>query len=67
MQDSAPGVSAELRGKLFERFFRQGMGHGAGLGLSIAQRVAELHGGSIELRDSPFAGLEVLVRLPRQA
>jgi hypothetical protein len=67
MQDSGPGVSVELRSKLFARFFRQGMGQGAGLGLSIAQQVVELHGGSIELRDSPFAGLEVLVSLPRQA
>jgi two-component system sensor histidine kinase QseC len=66
VQDSGPGVSVELRSKLFARFFRQGMGQGAGLGLSIVQRVVELHGGSIELRDSPFAGLEVLVSLPRQ-
>jgi two-component system sensor histidine kinase QseC len=66
VQDSGPGVLAELRGKLFERFFRQGMGQGAGLGLSIVQRVVELHGGSIELHDSPFGGLEVLLTLPRQ-
>ncbi|OHC27495.1 MAG: two-component sensor histidine kinase [Pseudomonadales bacterium RIFCSPLOWO2_12_59_9] len=66
VQDSGPGVSAELREKLFERFFRQGMGQGAGLGLSIVQRVVELHAGSIDLRDSPFGGLEVLVTLPRQ-
>src|SRR3990167_8449806 len=66
VQDSGPGVSAELREKLFERFFRQGMGQGAGLVLSIVQRVVELHAGSIDLRDSPFGGLEVLVTLPRQ-
>lgn len=66
VQDSGPGVSAELREKLFERFFRQGMGQGAGLGLSIVQRVVELHAGSIELCDSPFGGLEVRVTLPRQ-
>ncbi|MBX9755167.1 MAG: sensor histidine kinase N-terminal domain-containing protein [Pseudomonadaceae bacterium] len=66
VQDSGPGVSTELREKLFERFFRQGMGQGAGLGLSIVQRVVELHGGSIELHNSPFGGLEVLLTLPRQ-
>ena len=65
VQDSGPGVPAALRGKLFERFFRQGMGQGAGLGLSIVRRVVELHGGEIELCDSPLGGLEVLVRLPR--
>lgn len=65
VQDSGPGVPAELREKLFERFFRQGMGQGAGLGLSIVRRVVELHSGEIELLDSPLGGLEVLVRLPR--
>ena len=67
VQDSGPGVAVELRDKLFERFYRQGMGQGAGLGLSIVQRVVELHGGSIELRDGPLSGLEVQVTLPRQA
>lgn len=66
VQDSGPGVSVALREKLFERFFRQGMGQGAGLGLSIVRRVVELHGGDIELLDSPQGGLEVRVRLPRQ-
>jgi two-component system sensor histidine kinase QseC len=66
VQDSGPGVAPELRAKLFERFFRQGMGQGAGLGLSIVQRVVELHGGSIELRDAPVSGLEVQVTLPRR-
>ena len=65
VQDSGPGVPAELREKLFERFFRQGMGQGAGLGLSIVRRVVELHSGEIELLDSPLGGLDVLVRLPR--
>ena len=67
VQDSGPGVAVELRDKLFERFYRQGMGQGAGLGMSIVQRVVELHGGAIELRDGPLSGLEVQVTLPRQA
>lgn len=67
VQDSGPGVAAELRAKLFERFYRQGMGQGAGLGLSIVQRVVELHGGAIELRDAPLSGLQVQVTLPRSA
>jgi two-component system sensor histidine kinase QseC len=66
VQDSGPGVAPELREKLFERFYRQGMGQGAGLGLSIVQRVVELHGGVIELRDAPLSGFEVQVTLPRQ-
>ncbi len=65
VRDSGPGVPPALRSKLFERFFRQGPGQGAGLGLSIVARIVELHNGSIALRDSPLGGLEVCVRVPR--
>ncbi len=63
--DSGPGVPAELRAQLFQRFFRPGGGQGAGLGLSIVARIAELHGATVELLDSPLGGLLVAVRLPR--
>uniref|UniRef100_A0A653AXC9 histidine kinase n=1 Tax=Ectopseudomonas oleovorans TaxID=301 RepID=A0A653AXC9_ECTOL len=66
VQDSGPGVPAELRERLFERFFRLGDGQGAGLGLSIVRRVVELHQGSISLEDSALGGLQVSVRLPRR-
>jgi two-component system sensor histidine kinase QseC len=65
VHDSGPGVPAAMRDKLFERFFREGSGTGAGLGLSIVQRIVELHRGSIALEDSPLGGLGVRVRLPR--
>ena len=61
-----PGVPADMRERLFERFFRLGEGQGAGLGLSIVRRVVELHQGSISLEDSPLGGLQVSVRLPRR-
>lgn len=67
IQDSGPGVEPALREKLFERFYRQGDGQGAGLGLSIVLRVVELHRGNISLDQSPLGGLEVCVRLPRDA
>ena len=67
VQDSGPGVPPELRERVFERFFRQGPGQGAGLGLSIAARIAELHRARIGLRDSPLGGLEVFVSFPKGA
>ena len=65
VEDSGAGVPVEQREKLFERFYRQGCGQGAGLGLSIVQRIVELHGGEIMLLDAPAGGLQVSVHLPR--
>ncbi|MCM2331354.1 MAG: ATP-binding protein [Pseudomonas sagittaria] len=63
--DSGPGVPAEQREQLFRRFYRQGEGQGAGLGLSIVQRIVELHRGEIRLGEASLGGLEVAVWLPR--
>ncbi len=65
VQDSGPGLPPELRERAFEPFFREGPGQGAGLGLSIAARVAELHGARIGLGDSPLGGLDAHVGFPR--
>lgn len=65
VQDSGPGVPQEQREQLFQRFYRQGPGQGAGLGLSIVQRIVELHRGEISLHTAALGGLEVRVRLPR--
>ena len=65
VQDSGLGVPPEMRARVFERFFREGPGQGAGLGLSIVSRIVELHGGQVALRDSPLGGLDVVVTLPR--
>jgi two-component system sensor histidine kinase QseC len=62
--DDGPGISAERRTTVFARFHREASsrGDGYGLGLSIVQRAAELHGASIDLLDSPYgSGLWVRV------
>jgi two-component system sensor histidine kinase BaeS len=68
-QDSAPGVSAEQLPRLFDRFFRAEASRnrrsgGAGLGLSICQRIAEAHEGRIEALPSALGGLWLRVALP---
>ena len=58
--DSGPGIPAELRPKLFERFARADPARssgGLGLGLAIARAIAKAHGGSLELKPSPSGAL----------
>jgi len=70
VSDDGPGIPRERRAAVFARFHRESgsRGDGYGLGLSIVQRAAELHGATIELLDSPFGhGLRVHVILPHEA
>jgi two-component system sensor histidine kinase BaeS len=67
--DSGPGVPAEQLPRLFERFFRGEASRnrksgGAGLGLSICQRIVEAHEGRIEAKASPLGGLWLRVEIP---
>jgi signal transduction histidine kinase len=67
--DDGPGIPYPHRGRVFEPFFksdssRRSGGEGFGLGLSIAKRIVEDHGGSIELLDSVPRGLRVRIFLP---
>jgi signal transduction histidine kinase len=68
--DRGPGIPAELREQVFERFSRldrdlAGPDAGAGLGLPIARWIATAHGGSIGLHDNG-PGLRVRVVLPAE-
>jgi signal transduction histidine kinase len=57
VEDDGLGVSPAMRARLFERFARQGEQPGrAGLGLYIARRILELHGGRIWLDDGARGG-----------
>jgi two-component system, OmpR family, sensor histidine kinase QseC len=64
--DSGPGISPEERLQVTQRFYRVlGSGEeGSGLGLSIVQRIAELHGAMVELGESEIGGLAVRVSFP---
>jgi heavy metal sensor kinase len=69
VSDSGPGIPAEYREAVFERFVRldgsraRGTG-GSGLGLPIARWIAESHGGSLTLNEAPGGGCAFTATLP---
>lgn len=62
--DTGPGVPKEVGERIFEPFFSYGKRQGAGLGLAIAQRIAEEHGGAIRLEGKEGEGAEFVVIMP---
>jgi len=63
--DSGPGVSAEQREHIFERYWRGKVG-GLGLGLYIAKSIVDAHGGRIWVEDKPQPGATFGFELPSQ-
>jgi len=66
VSDHGPGIPADQRDRVFERFHRLDSGRagsGVGLGLSIAKWIVSAHGGSISLHDNR-PGLRISVALP---
>src|SRR5262249_48687564 len=58
-----PGIPAEQRARLFDPFFTTKSG-GTGVGLAIARRLCERHGGSLALLDEPGPGAAFEITLP---
>jgi len=64
--DTGPGVPAEERERIFQRFYRLEHSRsmpGNGLGLSLVKAVTDLHGIVLEVRDAE-PGLQIVMRLP---
>ncbi len=61
--DDGPGISAEMQGLVFDRFYKSGQNTpGSGLGLAIVREVVRSHGGLVELL--PGSGCRAQVALP---
>lgn len=61
--DHGPGMPHDVSGKVFEPFFTT-KHRGTGLGLPIARRIVEAHGGTIEIETVEHSGTTVLLSLP---
>ena len=61
--DRGPGMPADVREKVFEPFFTT-KHRGTGLGLPIARRIVEAHGGTVDITTPSTGGTVVLISLP---
>jgi two-component system, chemotaxis family, CheB/CheR fusion protein len=67
VEDSGPGISPDNQMTIFDRFERAGASisvGGLGLGLFISRRIAEAHGGTIQVQSEPGHGARFVVELP---
>ncbi len=62
--DNGPGFESEQLQRAFEPFFTTKT-KGTGLGMAIAKRIVEAHGGTIDIDNAVRGGAEVIVTLPR--
>ncbi len=70
VQDTGPGIAADVLPHIFERFYRQDVAHttpGFGLGLPIARAIVERHGGRLDAESQPGAGSVFRIVLPGPA
>ncbi len=63
VKDSGPGIAPERLQRIFDPFFTT-KERGTGLGLALAQEIAQEHGGQLTCQSTPGAGTTFTLRLP---
>jgi PAS domain S-box-containing protein len=64
VMDDGPGISEDVNAKVFEDFFSTKGTEGTGIGLLVAQKVAEDHGGKVTFSSKPGHGTTFTVTIP---
>ncbi len=69
VRDDGPGIPAEARARIFERFYRVDKARsreqgGTGLGLAIVKNVVQAHGGEVRVESAPEQGTVFFITLP---
>jgi signal transduction histidine kinase len=62
--DTGPGIAPDDLLRIFDRFFKGAGSSGSGLGLTIARRLVEAHGGTLRAESEPGRGTTMIVDLP---
>jgi PAS domain S-box-containing protein len=65
VRDNGPGLTPEQRRRIFEPFFTTKT-KGTGLGMPIAKRIVEAHGGQLAVGPGQGRGAEIVITLPRE-
>ena len=65
--DNGPGISTDARERIFDAFFSRGKENGTGLGLTIAQKIIQDHGGKIGLEHSEPGNTLFSIEIPSSA
>ncbi|WP_406695616.1 PAS domain S-box protein [Singulisphaera sp. Ch08] len=65
IRDNGPGFAPEIRERIFEPFYTTKT-KGTGLGMAIAQRIIEAHGGQISAGQAAGQGAEILLSFPQE-
>lgn len=61
--DHGPGVPEDVKPRIFDKFYRGKEAGSAGLGLTIAQQIVQVHKGTITVHDTPGGGATFRVTL----
>jgi signal transduction histidine kinase len=64
VEDSGPGISPQVRPRLFQPFATVGKKNGVGLGLALSQQAVLDHGGELWADAAPTKGARFLLKLP---
>jgi len=72
VEDDGPGIPGDEREQVFAPFYRLDRSRdratgGFGLGLAIARKAVQLHGGSLHVEDGQMGGARMVITLPAQA
>lgn len=70
VDDEGPGIPSSDHDRIFQRFVQLDADCGSvhsGIGLALSRSLAQLHGGALDVQDSPDGGCRMLLKLPLQS